>query len=60
MTTQACENGMRELTVDELDAVAGGMGGAVGAAVQIAEGVIHTVAQVVGNFVTASHKIVSC
>ena len=51
---------MQELTGDELDAVTGGMGGAVGAAVQIGKSVIRAVAQVVGNFVNAAHNTVSC
>jgi hypothetical protein len=53
--------GMRELTVDELDAVAGGIGGTIGEAIgEVLNGVAQAVVKTVGEFVTAAQNTVSC
>jgi hypothetical protein len=52
---------MRELTVDELDAVAGGIGGTIGEAIgEVLNGVAQAVVKTVGEFVTAAQNTVSC
>jgi hypothetical protein len=50
---KACENETRELMVDELDFVTGGLGGTLGQAVeQIGDGLLHAVGRAVVQILT--------
>lgn len=59
MSTMTSEHGIRELTVDELDAVAGGEG-LVQAIGQVLNGVVHAAVNGLSDLIASKQNIVRC
>ena len=57
MNTTAYDNETLELTIDDLDSVAGGIGGGLGEATgQIVNGLLNAVGRTIGQVLTGLHE----